>query len=133
MTKKSIMMCMISLVMLNTPMNSNAQAAKVVTKIISKAASKVASKGGEKAASKAGATAGAAVVAKDANAVSRTSSTKVASEAEKTKTPRLVSYKCGKCDGSGKVSTWNSYLGLYESKKCSKCFGSGKVTRVIRY
>lgn len=127
MTKKSILMYMMGLALLGVPMSVNAQAAKVGAKIISK----IASKTGTKAATKVGTTAGAAAVANDARAASRTG--KYASEAERTKTARPVTYECSKCNGRGTISTWNSYYGCYQNSTCSKCYGRGKITRVIRY
>lgn len=133
MTKKSILMVMMGMALLGAPMSANAQGqgvAKVLTKA-RQAISKAASKGGGKAASRAGATVGAA--ANDARAAGRVKTSKYASEAEKTKTTRTVSYECGKCDGKGKVSTWNSYYGCYQSTTCSRCFGSGRIIKTMCY
>lgn len=133
MRKSIFVICLIGLALLCTPTTVNAQAGKAVVKGI-QAITKAASKNGGKAASKAskaGATVGAATVAKDAKAASKTG--KYASEADKTKTARPVSYKCSKCNGSGKITTWNSYYGCYQNSTCSNCYGSGKITRVIRY
>ena len=130
MTKKSILMVMMGFALLGAPMNANAQAARVLTKG-AQAISKAVSKGGGKAVTKAGATAGAAAAARDAKAASKTG--KYASEAERTKTARPVTYDCSNCNGRGTVSTWNSYYGCYQNSTCSKCYGRGKITRVIRY
>ncbi len=131
MTKKSILMVLMGMALLGAPMSANAQGvAKVLTKA-GQAISKAASKGGGKAASRAGATAGAAAAANDARAASKTG--KYASEAERTKTARPVTITCSKCNGSGMVSTWNSYYGCYQNSTCSNCNGRGKVTRIVRY
>lgn len=130
MTKKSILMVMMGFALLGAPMSANAQAARVLTKG-AQAISKAVSKGGGKTVTKAGATAGAAAVARDSRAASKTG--KYASEAETTKTARPVTITCSKCNGTGMVSTWNSYYGCYQNSTCSKCDGRGKVTRIIRY
>ena len=130
MTKKGILMFMMGFALLGSPMSANAQAAKVLTKG-AQAISKAVSKGGGKAATRAGATAGAASVAKDAKGATKTG--KYATEAERTKTARPVTITCSKCNGSGMVSTWNSYYGCYQNSTCSKCDGRGKVTRIVRY
>ena len=128
MTKKTILMCMMGFALLGAPTSANAQVAKVGAKIISKIASKTGSK-----AVKAGAAAETAIVAKEANAASRTGSTKIASEANNTKRTRIVSYECGTCDGKGKISTWNNYYGCYQLTTCTRCFGSGKIIKTMRY
>lgn len=133
MTKKGILMCMMGFALLGAPTSANAQGvAKVLTKA-GQAISKAASKSGGKAATKVGTTAVGASAANDARAAGKVRSSKFASEAEKTKTTRTLSYECGKCDGKGKVSTWNSYYGCYQSTTCSRCFGSGRIIKTMRY
>lgn len=131
MTKKTIWMCIMGIALLSAPTSANAQAAKAVVKGISKVVSRGGGKAASKAASRAGATAGAAAIANDAKSASRTG--KYATEAERTKTVRPVTYTCSTCNGSGKVSTWNSYYGYYQTSTCSNCSGRGRITRVIRY
>lgn len=130
MAKRFFLSSMLGIALLTIPTDSSAQASKIITKGV-QAISKAASKGGGKAASKAGATAGAAAAAGEVKAASRTG--KYASEAEKTKTARPVTYTCSNCNGTGRVSTWNSYYGCYQYTDCSNCHGRGKITRIVRY
>lgn len=41
--------------------------------------------------------------------------------------PKTSYVDCGRCDGKGKVSVWDSYYQCYQTQTCSRCNGTGRV------
>lgn len=123
MIKKFFLTCIMGYTLIGTPTNVNAQTAKVLTKG-AKAISKVVSKSGGKAVSKGGTS--------TSKGATKSSST-LATEAEKAKTARPITYTCTTCNGAGKIRSWNSYRSCYITSDCSNCHGKGKITRIVRY
>lgn len=41
--------------------------------------------------------------------------------------PKTFYVECGKCNGKGKYSVWNSYYQCYQTQTCSRCNGTGRV------